>query len=212
MPNAHLSVLNRETWSALAADGQEAAGGLAASPWSMPGFFAGWIGVGVVLALILVRRGHDARTMVAIGAGLGPLMALVASETIRRREIAARALILQPGIDHGGPLDVLVLVPDERVAVEELRPTIESVRGELGVATVGRAVAYEWVEGDLDNDVVSAGERELREAATRLAAPGAELALLPGRIDTVVERFERRERRTLVLTAAPFASAVRRTH
>lgn len=103
-------------------------------------------------------------------------------------------------------MDVLVLVPDEHGGIEDLRTAIESARGELGLLTVGRVVSYEWVEGDLDNDVVHAGERELHDAATRLMVPDAELALLPGRIDTVIERFRRREGRTLVLVAVPLES------
>lgn len=209
MPNVQLSALNRETRGALAVDGPDA-GGLAASWWSMPGFFAGWIVLGVVLALVLVRRGHDARTMVALGAGLGPLMALVVSDSIRRRDREAQALVIQSGVDHGGPLDVLVLAHDSGSAVEDLATTIESVRDELGLLTVGRTVAYEWVEGDLDNEVVRSGESELRDAAIRLAAVDAELVLLPGRIDRAVERFEDRGRRTLVLLAGPMASTTGR--
>lgn len=33
----------------------------------------GWVAVGFVLAYVLVRRGHDSRTMTALGIGLGPL-------------------------------------------------------------------------------------------------------------------------------------------
>lgn len=207
MPDSQLHALARQPLSVLSVEGQEAAGGLASSPWAMPGFFAGWIGIGLSLALLLVRRGHDTRTMIALGIGLGPLMALVASETIRRRESSATALTLQHGIDRGGLLDVLVLVQDGDcdVDVEGLVPTIESVRGELGLLTLARAVPYEWLEGDLDNEVVRAGERALVDAEARLAVRGAELALLPGRVDRAVERFGRRRRRRLVLTALPSA-------
>ena len=132
-------------------------------------------------------------------------MVLVVSETGRRRESSATALTLQEGIDRGGPLDVLVLVQDGNcdVDVEGLAPTVESMRGQLGLLTLARAVPYEWLEGDLDNDVVRAGKRALIDAEARLAVRGAELALLPGRVDRAIERFERRDRRTLVLRALP---------
>lgn len=64
----------------LAADRPEASGALADSPWSMPAFFVGWIGL------------------------------IAASRAVNTRR-AARPLVLAPGSDHGGDLDVLVLLP-----------------------------------------------------------------------------------------------------
>lgn len=165
----------------------------------MPGFFIGWVTVGVAMALVLVIRGHDARITVALGVGLGPLMAIVMSDTIRRREPTASPLVFEPGVDRGGPLDVMVLVQGDPEDVRSVLPTLEAVRSELGVPTLARAGAYEWVEGDRDNDVVTARPSALVDAADRLPVAGAELALWPGPVGVAVERFRRLHQRALVL-------------
>lgn len=56
-----------EEWFVLAASGQGTSSALASSPWSMPAFFVGWIGLGVLLAAALGSRGHDRRPMIALG-------------------------------------------------------------------------------------------------------------------------------------------------
>jgi hypothetical protein len=92
----------------------------------MPAFFLGWIGVGVLVGLGLGRRGHDRRLMTALGVGLGPLMLMVGSEALRR-EREAVPLVLSPGADHGGDLDVLVLVQHDPNHVRSLAPMLEAV-------------------------------------------------------------------------------------
>jgi len=96
----------------------------------------------------------------------------------------------------------LVLVQGEPADVQPIRANLEAVRARLGLLTVARAVAYEWTEGDLDNEVVTAGRRALADAADRLPVRGAELSLWPGPVDVVAERFRSRHIGGLVLVAA----------
>jgi hypothetical protein len=55
-------------------------------------FFAGWVLVGVAVALAGVRHGgHDRRTLLALGAGLGPLTLVVAAALGARERPVVRA-------------------------------------------------------------------------------------------------------------------------
>ncbi len=191
-----------EDWPVLASDGAEGASEMGAAVHAMPLFFVAWMTVGTVLALVLVARGHDARTMIGLGLGLGPLMAVVASDTIRRRERWAEPLVLEPGDDLGGPLDVLIVVPGDPGEVVSVRPDLEAVVSALGTLVLARPVAYEWAECGTDEPVVREGHRVLREAADRLGVFGAQLALCPGPVDVVVARFRRRHPAGLVLVVA----------
>lgn len=157
--------------------------------------------MGVLTALVLVRRGHDRKMMVALGVGLGPLMLLVASDTVRRREGEARPLVIEPGADHGGGLDVLVLVQGRPDDVRSVLPSVAALRSELRTLTLARAVAYEWLEEDLDNEVVMAASSALLAARDMLPIGGAELALHPGTPKAVADRFDAQHGRTLVLFA-----------
>lgn len=196
-----------ESWFSVAADGQGASAGLASEPWSMPAFFLGWIGFGVLIGLALGRRGHDRRLMVAMGAGLGPLMAVVASNAVTRRR-AASPLVLSPGGDHGGDLDILVLITDRADGVRSVVPTLIAVASEVRVLTLARAVPYEWLEGD-DNEVVEAASSVLVEARELVPIHRPALVVFPGRADDAVQRFVAAGERTLILHAieeSPVAS------
>lgn len=191
--------------------GQELSGSFASSTWAIPCFFIGWIGVGVVIAVALIRRGHDARTMLAMGAGLGPLMVVVAADCIRHRDRTASPLVLRPGDHLGGPLDVVALVQDATVDIEGLLPTIQSVQADLGSLTLARAVAFEDVEDGPEGEIARRAERELSEIAALLPVRGVTLMLLPGSVADAAERYGHR-RHTLVLTAiAPPPTYVERT-
>lgn len=67
----HLSAIQHHDLLTILVAGSDSTGGLAGSRWAVSVFFLGWISVGLVLALVLVRRGHDARVTVGVGAGLG---------------------------------------------------------------------------------------------------------------------------------------------
>ena len=133
----------------LAADGEEASGALVKSPWSMPVFFAGWIGLGVLVGAALGRRGHDRRLMIAQGAGLGPLMAIVVFQAMTTRR-AARPLVLAPGLDHGGDLDVLVLIQEGPESVRSVIPTLTAVAASSGTSanTTSEADRHQLPCGD----------------------------------------------------------------
>jgi len=196
-------VRHDDEWPVLTGDGADGATELGAAVHAMPLFFVAWMTIGTLLALVLVVRGHDARTMVGLGLGLGPLMAVVASDTIRRKERSAAPVVLRPGDDLGGPVDVLIVVagyPDEVVSV---RPDLEAVAPALGSLVLARPVPYEWADGGGDDPVSQGAHRALAEAADRLGVLGAELVLWPGPAERAIEQFRRRHRSGLVLVAMP---------
>ncbi|MGE0796494.1 MAG: hypothetical protein AB7H43_04540 [Acidimicrobiia bacterium] len=212
MPHQHKAQVadHLEGWSLLAADGPVLASGLASSPLAVPAFFLGWIGFGMAVGRGLGRRGHDRQLMTALGAGLGPLMLVVGSEA-RRREGRAVPLVLSPGIDRGGDLDVLVLVQHDPDHVRSLLPTIEAVAPDVGTLTLARAVAYEWLEDDPDgpddNDVVSSARSALVAARELVPITSPRLVVFPGSADMAVRRFAESRRRTLALFAVDDATA-----
>jgi hypothetical protein len=198
---ADTAVGQADGWLTLAAESSEASAGLASSPFAMPGFFLGWILVGLLVALRLTRRGHDRKTMMAVGMGLGPLMLLVAADTVWHRERASRPLVVEPGVHLGGDLDVLVLVqggPDE---VQAVVPSLQAVRANIGTLILARVVAYEWLVGDRDNEVVAQATATLAAAHDLVPVPGARLEVRAGTPETVAQNFNERENRSAVFFA-----------
>lgn len=188
-----------EGWFVPAAGGQAAGGAPASSPWSVPAFFVGWTGVGVLLAVALGRRWHDRRLMIALGVGLGPLMTIVASPAVNTRR-AARPPALAPGFDHGGDLDVLVLIQEAPESVRTVVPTFTAVAAEMRVLTLARVVTYEWLEEE-GNEEIDAATWVLVAARQLVPIRLASLVLLPGTPALAARRFPEHRGRTLVLHA-----------
>jgi len=184
--------------------------GLAASPLSIVGFFAGWVLVGLLLARGLIRRGHHRPTMLALGVGLGPLLAVVSADGHRRRVEDAAPRLLRPGHDHGGPLHVLVLVPGAPAAASDLGPTVAAVAPDLGTLCVGRVVAYEELGGATPESETVQHAAAVVAAAAVLPDLGASLALWPGTTDEVAARFREAHAHSLVLVAADLPGAAGR--
>lgn len=204
-------------WWQVSSQTMEASGGLAASPFAMPAFFLGWAGIGGVVALRLARRGHDRRLMVALGAALGPFMIIVASDAVAHREREARPLVLAPGLDHGGDLDVAILLQGRPEDVRSVVPTIFAVQAEIGLVSLARAVPYEWLddgtqppdddgvvrwaEGAVENNVIAEATAALVAARDLMASASPALVVFPGLAAHAAERVSRPNRRVLVLTA-----------
>jgi hypothetical protein len=66
-----------------------------------------WISIGVVLSIVMGRRGHISMRWAALGATLGPL-AVVAALWSSRHEEGEQPLLFAPAMPLGGRVDVLV--------------------------------------------------------------------------------------------------------
>lgn len=99
--------------------------------------------------------------MVALGTGLGPLTLIMAYDMIRRRDRQARCLVLARGADHGGGLHVIVLLQGQAEHVQSIVPTLEAVKSDIGCLTLARAVDFEWLDVDVDNEVVESSSADL---------------------------------------------------
>lgn len=183
------------------AETDELAGGFVASPLSFLGFTAGWVGTGLVVAWFLARRGHDRRTMGGLGVGLGPLMIAVAIDTVRHRERTVHPLVVEQGAHRQGALNVLVVVDGGAEAAADLAPALASMHTDLGDVTLVRCVGYEWIEHDIDNQVVAHATAILHQAAELLPVDEPSLVLLPGPPGAAIERFTRQQECGLVLFA-----------
>ena len=97
-----------------------------------------WLTVGVVLSVVMGRRGHFGRGWGVLGAMLGPFAVVAAVATVRNERDAQPALIAV-GASQGGPVDVLVGIdgsPECGLAVEGVVSMLGSQLGRLTLATV----------------------------------------------------------------------------
>jgi hypothetical protein len=159
----------------------EAESASAGTAISMFIFFSAWLGVGLVLAALLVRRGHDRRMMTALGVGLGPLLIALLVEPAPR----GRAWVIDRGVAGPGTLDVLIVLAANPEDIDELRPTLDAVVTLLRTTTIVTVVPYECVGPAAPGDDVMA------DAITRLQRSGARIAPIVPRLVVVTGHARR---------------------
>ncbi len=99
---------------------------------------AGWLAVGLVLSLVMGRRGHDAFSWLVLGTLFGPLGLVFAFEA-RSEERPRPELVAARTSKGSGPIDVLVGVdgsPESRAALSAAAELLGPRLGRLTLATV----------------------------------------------------------------------------
>lgn len=102
------------------------------------GIVAVWLAIGVVLSIVMGRRGHISVGWGALGAMLGPLAVVAAFATSRHEKEEQPLLIVAP-MPLGGPVDVLVGIDGSvecRLALEKVIALFGPRLGRLCLATV----------------------------------------------------------------------------
>lgn len=134
---------------------------------------AGWLAIGLVLSIVLGRRGHDRFSWFVLGTLLGPLaVAFAAVAWHQSEQLQQKTIVASPVTPGEATVDVLVGFDDS----PESRAAIASVIGLFGVR-LGRltlATVIPFDGGRLDEQKARAG---LEQEAQRLAwrAPGLEI-------------------------------------
>jgi nucleotide-binding universal stress UspA family protein len=101
---------------------------------ALPTLAATWVGIGLLLALIMGRHGHDPFAWWLLGTLLGPLaLPLAVSAEHRRGE---RAWLVRGGRPGRGPVDVLVGLDDSGEAAAALATVLDLLGPRLGRLTL----------------------------------------------------------------------------
>lgn len=146
-----------------------------------------WSSIGLFIALLYRRRGHNLLFYGALGIWLGPLVMLV-MWSARRQQQTGVVRVLREGRPSSGWIDVLVGVDGSIESVESVRSVI---------AILGRSIRRIRVVSVLDAETAKSPtffrnddelEHRLRDAASRIGFPDAELALAGGRADRELVR------------------------
>ena len=101
----------------------------------------GWVAIGLLLSVVMGRRGHDSFGWLVTGTLLGPLAVVLAIDARRRTEALQPASLNRgpPAIPSSGPVDVLVGFdgsPESRAAIDAVPTLLGDRLGRLTVATV----------------------------------------------------------------------------
>jgi nucleotide-binding universal stress UspA family protein len=124
---------------------------------------ATWVGVGLLLALVMGRHGHDPFAWWLLGTLLGPLALPLAVSAQRRRE--EQAWLVRSGRPGPGPVDVLVGLDGSAEATAALAAVLELLGPRLGRLTLVTVVD---LDASVEHDRAMARARAELERQGRL--------------------------------------------
>ena len=142
-----------------------------------------WVGVGLVAAVFLGRRGHEFRPYAALGAVLGPMFVFLAYDAVRRRESERPITISSSLASPGSPVLVVAVG-----SIENPSATIETLKslGEPGEVYAAVPTTYEVGERVHRHGTAPPVSDALDDLAFLLAPYGPGLMMLPGPLEKSV--------------------------
>jgi nucleotide-binding universal stress UspA family protein len=144
-----------------------------------------WLAIGVMLSMVMGRRGHDRFGWLVPGALCGPLGVILAVDARRHDEVLAPAAVNRAAASSagGGPVDVLVGFDGSPESAAVLGAVRALFGDRLGRLTVAAVVPF----GEITEQ-----ERAAREGLARLAlmpGPAPQLEILHGRPATALRTY-----------------------
>jgi len=118
------------------------------------GFFlvavaAAWLVIGLMLSLVMGRRGHDGFSWLVMGSLLGPLAIVLALNSSRHEELGPTVLDRAAHAQSAGTVDILVGHDGSPEAGAVLESAIELFGPRLGRLTLATVVPFDGVGGAL---------------------------------------------------------------
>lgn len=163
---------------------------LAERPLVVVAVLLAWCSIGLAVACVLSRRGHERRPLSALGIAFGPALMGFAVASLRQRERTATPVVLREAGVLGGGERVLVALRGRPTDVADALPVLRSIGDDLGTVWIGWAVSFEDAEDhEADTGTCPASARVLEQAALFLDDLRPGLLLLPGRYDDALHRY-----------------------
>lgn len=144
-----------------------------------------WVAIGVVLSIVMSRRGHNGFEWLVLGAVLGPLAVVLAIDARRHSENLEPQLVAAASKEYRlGPVDVLVGYDGSPQSAAAIDAVVALLGDRLGRLTVATVVPY----GDV-RELERTAEAELRALGRHMAGHMPELEVLHGRPSTALREF-----------------------
>jgi nucleotide-binding universal stress UspA family protein len=147
---------------------------------------AAWVAIGLILSIVMGRRGHSSFGWLVLGTMLGPLAVVLAIDARRHDEglDPARVQPGQSGTASGGFVDVLAGYDGSPESVAAIDTVLSLFGDRLGRFTVATVVAY----GEVQNAERAAKEK-LNGLTERAWKRAPELEILHGAPAAALSRF-----------------------
>lgn len=166
---------------------------------------AAWIGIGLVSAMIMGRRGHSPVEWWILGAILGPLVVALALGRIQDEiEMAKRFRHDSSSRIERGPdrLDVLIGLDGSPEAAGAMARTVQMLEPAIGSVTLATVIDFGFADTPGGSEGIAEIEKQLAENAARIANKPVETRILVGHPADALSSFAREHGCELIVVGA----------
>ncbi|HVR33753.1 MAG TPA: universal stress protein [Acidimicrobiia bacterium] len=144
-----------------------------------------WILTGVVLSVVMRRRGHDLYTWLALGSILGPLAVPLALERLRTHPVA---VVVEP---ETGDRDVLVGVDGSRESVIALHDALALLGPHVTSLTIATVLDHDSRDTPAGDEDREAARHLLDAVIAEVGREGVRSEILYGRPEEALTAYAR---------------------
>jgi nucleotide-binding universal stress UspA family protein len=152
--------------------------------WFVLGVAVAWVMTGVVLAVLMRRRGHHFLVWLVLGSVLGPFAVFLALERLRDRP-------LPNATELAGDCDLLVGVDGSAESVAALRDALGLLGDRLTSVTIATVLNHDERDTPAGDDARRSAQRMLDDVVTLIEGHEARSEILYGRADEALIAYAR---------------------
>ena len=151
-------------------------------------FLICWAGIGVAIAAVLARRGHNFWILAAMGLAYGPTLALV--PLLAGAAISGRTVTAERGPDDrtDGWLTVLIGLDGTGASIASVRKVLRTIEPAVRRIHLASVIDHEIAANPDNFELDDVRWDYLHDAALGLGWPGADRSLLSGAPDDALVR------------------------
>ena len=160
-----------------------------------------WLAIGLVLAFVMRRRGHDFSVWLVLGAVLGPLAVPLAIERVRFHRASERLWRSTGSPPHRG-FDLLAAVDGSVEAVVALETALGLFGDRISSLTLVTVLDYDSQASYTGQEVQTEARQLLDEVAQQLSFEPVDRQVLFGRPADAIAEFARTSGMELIVVGA----------
>ena len=160
---------------------------------------ATWVIIGLVVAFIMRRRGHDFYEWLVLGVFLGPLVVPLAVERARFHSIRRQPESPEP---LAGRFDLLAGLDGSTEAVDALNTALRLFGGCVSTVTIVRVLDYDSLSSPRGAALQTEASEMLTSVARQIPIDHVETKVLFGRPDRAIAEYARNAGIELVVVGA----------
>jgi nucleotide-binding universal stress UspA family protein len=160
-----------------------------------------WAVIGVVVAFLMRRRGHDLFVWLVLGVALGPLVVPLAIERARYHSATEHRSAEAPTPQHRG-FDIIAGVDGSEDSVNAIGSALALFGGRISSVTLATVVDFDARDSVTGHEVQEDARQMLDEVAGKIAYDPVDTIVLFGRADQALAEFARTSGMELVVIGA----------